>query len=195
MGKGVGLTVFFWDNVNNLKYVWIILLKMTFWIFKGKLATVYIQVRWENVEAIGVKFSHDLTCQKSLKSVNFWQSYSQNKQVDVFGTQYVYTVGHKKESTYFCLLLRQKSTDFNTVFTVRFKNKRHMWQYELHPPHLINVAALLCEFQRLSRRGSVTAQQSSSERPPNFAALNRGRHLYSAGRPSRWAFADILVCS
>ena len=26
---------------------------------------------------------------------------------------------------------------------------------------------------------------------PNFAALNRGRHLYSAGRPSRWA--RILV--
>jgi len=23
-------------------------------------------------------------------------------------------------------------------------------------------------------------------RQPNFAALNRGRHLYSAGRPSRW---------
>ena len=28
---------------------------------------------------------------------------------------------------------------------------------------------------------------------PNFAALNRRRHLYSAGRPSRWALADILV--
>ena len=27
----------------------------------------------------------------------------------------------------------------------------------------------------------------------NFAALNRKRHLYSAGRPSRWAFAHILV--
>jgi len=28
------------------------------------------------------------------------------------------------------------------------------------------------------------------------AALNRGRHLYSAGRPSRWAFAHIssLIC-
>jgi len=27
----------------------------------------------------------------------------------------------------------------------------------------------------------------------NFAALNRGRNLYSAGRPSRWALAHILV--
>ena len=26
-----------------------------------------------------------------------------------------------------------------------------------------------------------------------IAALNRGRHLYSAGRPSRWALAHILV--
>ena len=30
-------------------------------------------------------------------------------------------------------------------------------------------------------------------RQPNFAALNRGRHLYSAGRPSRWVLAHILV--
>jgi len=33
-----------------------------------------------------VKFSQDLTFQKSLKSVNFWQSYSKNKNLDVFGT-------------------------------------------------------------------------------------------------------------
>jgi len=26
----------------------------------------------------------------------------------------------------------------------------------------------------------------------NFVALSRGRHLYSAGRPSRWALANIL---
>jgi len=27
-----------------------------------------------------------------------------------------------------------------------------------------------------------------------FAALDRGRHLYSAGWPSRWALAHNLVC-
>ena len=48
-------------------------------------------------------------------------------------------------------------------------------------------------FQRVSRLGSVTARQSSSGRQPNFAALNRGRHVCSAGRPSRWALAHILV--
>jgi len=34
---------------------------------------------------------------------------------------------------------------------------------------------------------------SSSGRQPNFTALNRGRHLCLAGRPSRWALAHILV--
>ena len=34
---------------------------------------------------------------------------------------------------------------------------------------------------------------SSSGRQPNFAALNRRRHLCSAGRPSGWALAHILV--
>jgi len=32
-----------------------------------------------------------------------------------------------------------------------------------------------------------------SGRQPNVAAFNRGRHLYSAGRPSRWASNHILV--
>ena len=36
---------------------------------------------------------------------------------------------------------------------------------------------------------------SSSGRQPDFAALNRGRHLCSAGRPSRWALAHVLVLS
>jgi len=47
--------------------------------------------------------------------------------------------------------------------------------------------------QRVSHLGSDTAQHSSSGRQPNFAAVNRERHLYSAGRPSRWALAHLLV--
>ena len=49
-------------------------------------------------------------------------------------------------------------------------------------------------FNGFGRLGSVTARQSSSERQPNFAALNRRRHLCSAGRPLGWALAHILVC-
>jgi len=48
-----------------------------------------------------------------------------------------------------------------------------------------------CKFQQVSRLGSITARHSSSGRQPNFAVLNRGRHLYSAGRPSRWVLAHI----
>jgi len=50
-----------------------------------------------------------------------------------------------------------------------------------------------CKFQRVLRLGIVTARHSSSGRQPNFAALNRGHRLYSAGWPSRWALAHILV--
>ena len=50
-----------------------------------------------------------------------------------------------------------------------------------------------CKFQRISCLGSVTCTASSSGRQLNFAALNRGRHVCSAGRPSRWALAHILV--
>ena len=42
--------------------------------------------------------------------------------------------------------------------------------------------------------GSVTARHLSSGREPNFAALSREHHLYSAGWPSCWASAHILLC-
>jgi len=49
-------------------------------------------------------------------------------------------------------------------------------KFTFHPPGLA-----------LSYFGSVTARHLSSGREPNFAALSSGhRHLYSAGRSSRW---------
>jgi len=50
-------------------------------------------------------------------------------------------------------------------------------------------------FNGLASIGGVTARHCSSGRQLNFAALKRGRHLYSAGRPSLWALAHILVLS
>ena len=44
---------------------------------------------------------------------------------------------------------------------------------------------------RLGMQRYCTA--SSSGHQPNFAALNRQRHLCTAGRPSRWTLAHILV--
>jgi len=65
---------------------------------------------------------------------------------------------------------------------------------ELRPTSGWDLLASLghpCKFQRVSCLGSVTARHTSSGRQPNFAALNRGRHLYLAGQPSRWAVAHI----
>jgi len=42
-------------------------------------------VRWTNVQAIDVKFSQHLIHKKSLKSVDFWQSYLKNKKMDFLG--------------------------------------------------------------------------------------------------------------
>jgi len=58
------------------------------WIF-GFHKVQWLQYTGEvpNVQAADVKFPQDLTHQKSLKSVNFWQIYLKNKKVDFFGTQ------------------------------------------------------------------------------------------------------------
>ena len=50
-------------------------------------------------------------------------------------------------------------------------------------------------FNGFSRLGSVTARHSIAVAVSQTAELNRGRHLYSAGRPSRWALAHISSCS
>jgi len=70
------------------------------------------------------------------------------------------------------------------------------------PDNMVNFGLLTAEiywrvwgtpadFNGVYRLGSVTARHSSSGRQPNCAALNRGRRLCSAGRPSRWALAHI----
>jgi len=43
--------------------------------------------------------------------------------------------------------------------------------------------------------GGISARHSSSLHQPKFAAFSTGHHLYSAGQPSRWASAHILVVS
>jgi len=63
---------------------------------------------------------------------------------------------------------------------------------ELWPTSSWDLLASLghpCKFQPVSHLCRLTAQHCSSGRQPNFAALNRGRHLYSAGRPSRWTLS------
>jgi len=71
-----------WASV--LQYVWIILLKI-FWISQGKATS---SDRWcgQICKIFDVKFSQDLTHQKSAKLVIFWQSYLKIKRWIFFGT-------------------------------------------------------------------------------------------------------------
>jgi len=59
---------------------------------------------------------------------------------------------------------------------------------EIHPAFEapLQISTDFASWQRYCRA-------SSSGRQPNFAALSRWSHLCSAGRPSRWALAHILV--
>jgi len=98
-------------------------------------------------------------------------------------------------------LCRAISSQFRHVSTIGKKLAKQ--QYLLHmPPQYGELSPTSgwdrfvslghpCKFQRVSSLGSVVRRHSNSRRQPNFAALNRGRHLYSAGRPSRWALAHI----
>jgi len=60
-------------------------------------------------------------------------------------------------------------------------------RYEILPGAKFTLRSSLA----LSYFGSVTAWHSSSGRQANFAALSTGRHIHSAGRPSRWALATF----
>jgi len=71
-----------------------------FWMSQGKVATCD---RWGGqickVFTVHIKFSQDLTYQKLLKSVDFWQNYSKHKKVDVFGVHRVYRQEHETQET------------------------------------------------------------------------------------------------
>ena len=49
-----------------------------------------MRVRWANLQPFNVKFLQDSVCQKWLKLVHFWRSYSKNKTVIVFWGHSVY---------------------------------------------------------------------------------------------------------
>ena len=48
-------------------------------------------------------------------------------------------------------------------------------------------------FNRFPVLAALLHGTPSNGRQTSFAALSRGHHLYSAGRPRRWALAHILV--
>jgi len=109
-------------------------------------------------------------------------------------------IRHLRTTTQLCQAISSQLRHVSTIGKKLLKQQYlpHMSsQYgELRPTSGWDRLASLghpSEFQRVSRLHSVTAWHSSSGRQPNFAALDRGRHLYSARWPSCWALAHILV--
>jgi len=79
--------VFFWYNINNQTYVWIVRLKMK-WRFRfSKVKWLHLTGEVDKSVWFSCQFFRIYNSKKTLKSVNFWQSYSKNEKVDVFGTQ------------------------------------------------------------------------------------------------------------
>jgi len=86
----------------------------------------------------------------------------------------------------------------------RKKNLLSSNMFSTCPHNMVNFGTLAAEidpvdwgtpanFNRFRVLVALLHDIYSSGRQPNFAALNRGRHLCAAGRPSRWALAHILV--
>jgi len=94
--------------------------------------------------------------------------------------------------------LRHVSTIWKKLVKQQYLAHMSLQYGELRPTSSWDLFGSLrhpSKFQQVSHPGSITARHSSSERQPNLASLDIGRHLYSAGRPSHWAMANILVIS
>ena len=123
----------------------------------------------------------------------------------MYCTRLAENTGRKKlPDRHHCTIYRALSSQLRHLSTVGKKNLLRSNTSSTCPDNMVHIRPTNswdrfgslghpCKFQRVLRLGSVTAQHSSSGRQPNFAELNRGRHLYLAGRPSRWALAHILV--
>jgi len=96
-----------------------------------------------------------------------------------------------------CIFVAKACIDsWKKLVKCRYLIHMSSWYGELWPTNGWDLLVSLghpCKFQWVSGVGSITARYSSTVRQPNFAALNRGCHLYLAGWPSRWALAHILV--
>jgi len=96
------------------------------------------------------------------------------------------------------LLQRRRSAEANQTFHDVWLSPGllHYIHFRgLLPPNVIlpDVKCTLRPSVAFSYIGNVTARHSSSGRQPYSAMLSRGRHLYLAGWPSRWASAHIRV--
>jgi len=91
--------------------------------------------------------------------------------------RHVLTIGKKLVKQQYLLHMSHSVVNYDPLAAVRLTSLGHH-----------------CKFQHV-RILAVLLHGTSSGRQPNFAALNRGLQLYSAGRPSRWALVHISSLS
>jgi len=102
-------------------------------------------------------------------------------------------------------LCRAISSQLRHVSTIGKKNMLSSNTSSTYPRNMVNFGQLTAEIRPVVwgtpanfngfRILAALLHDTGSGCQPNFAALNRGRQLYSAGRPSRWTLAHILVLS
>ena len=133
-----------------------------------------MQIRWANVQAIDVKFSQDITHQKSLKSVKFWQSYWKNKKVDVFwDTVYIWV----STASTVPLLAHVNSSSCSLYVIVRPSDCRLSSVTLVHPTQTIEIFGnVFTPFGTLAIRDlCIKILRRSSQGNPSVGGLNRRR--------------------
>ena len=98
-------------------------------------------------------------------------------------------------------LCRAISLESRHVSTIRKKLVKNSNTSSTCPDNIVHFGLLTAEIcwrvwgtpANFNGFRVLPALLHGSGRQPNFEAFNRGSHLYSAGRPSRWAMAHILV--
>ena len=106
---------------------------------------------------------------------------------------------HRTTLSGYIFAIKARIDNRNNVVIVKQQYLPHMsLQYgELRPTSSWDMLASLGTTTNFNgfRVLAALLRGTSSGRQPNFAAFNRGRHLYSAGRPSHWALTYFLVLS
>jgi len=140
--------------------------------------------------AISSQLRHVSTIEKKLVKQKYLLHMSYNRPMANFGPERLSSIGVFGAT-------QQISTGFRVLASLLQRRRSTGVSQTLHrvwpSPGLVHYIYILGSSCPLTEFCSVTARHSSSGRHPNFVALSKGRHLYSAGRPSRWALAHILV--
>jgi len=135
-------------------------------------------------------FSTNLRGRRCLPYLHTWCGLSANLEYrsEMYCTRLAGNTGRKKSPS-----RHHHTTLSGYIFATKacIDNRKNVKQHtsSICPDNMVNFSPLTAEigsgvwgtpakFPRVSRLGSVTARHSSSGRQPNFAALNKQRHMF-----------------